>query len=121
MAVMLHIMLIVFLSLCIRKKEFIQPDGISITQLEEDIGRTKEMYAFSAIWSAISEGGIFIYSCSAQLISFEIESTSNRTRIYEYVPLTYHAGAATEFGALNSAIAASSTSQNVGQCVCFCC
>ena len=50
MAVMLHIMLIVFLSLCIRKKEFIQPDGISITQLEEDIGRPKETYAFSAIW-----------------------------------------------------------------------
>ena len=31
---------------------------------------------FSGVASAISEGDIFIYSCSAQLISFEIESTS---------------------------------------------
>ena len=61
MAVMIHIMLIVFLSLCIRKKEFIQPDGISITQLEEDIGRTKEMYAFSAIWCFKQCNGSFVY------------------------------------------------------------
>ena len=30
----------------------------------------------SGVASAISEGDIFIYSCSAQLISFEIESTN---------------------------------------------
>ena len=62
MAVMLHIMLIVFsVSLCIRKKKFIQQDGISITQLEEDIGRTKETYTFSAIWCFKQCNIIFVY------------------------------------------------------------
>ena len=39
--------------------------------------------------SSIIEGGghIFIYSCSAQLLSFEIDCFYGlRTRIYEYVP-----------------------------------
>ena len=50
--------------------------------------------------STISEGDIFIYSCSAQLISFEVDSISKEINcaeheIYEYVPLTYRAGAAT--------------------------
>ena len=34
--------------------------------------------------SAISEGDIFIYSCSAQLISFEIESTSKEIYCAEH-------------------------------------
>ena len=34
--------------------------------------------------SAISEGDIFIYSCSAQLISFEIESTSKQINCAEH-------------------------------------
>ena len=34
--------------------------------------------------SAISEGGLFIYSCSAQLISFEIESTSREINCAEH-------------------------------------
>ena len=34
--------------------------------------------------SAISEGDIFIYSCSAQLISFEIESTSKEINCAEH-------------------------------------
>ena len=38
----------------------------------------------SDIASAISEGDIFIYSCSAQLISFEIESTSKEIKRAEH-------------------------------------
>ena len=58
--------------------------------------------AISGVASAISEGDIFTYSFSAQLISFEIESTSKEiivenTNIYEYVPLTCRAGDATEW------------------------
>ena len=34
--------------------------------------------------SAISEGDLFIYSCSAQLISFEIESTSREINCAEH-------------------------------------
>ena len=34
--------------------------------------------------SAISEGDIFMYSCSAQLISFEIESTSKEINCAEH-------------------------------------
>ena len=37
--------------------------------------------------SSIIGGHIFIYSCSAQLVSFEIDCFYGlRTRIYEYVP-----------------------------------
>ena len=39
---------------------------------------------FSGGASAISEGDIFIYSCSAQLISFEIESTSKEINCAEH-------------------------------------
>ena len=40
--------------------------------------------------SAISEGDIFIYSCSAQLISFEIESTSKEIigAVHEYMNMS---------------------------------
>ena len=40
--------------------------------------------------SAISEGDIFIYSCSAQLISFEIESTSKEINgaVHEYMNMS---------------------------------
>ena len=34
--------------------------------------------------SAISEGGIFIYSCSAQLISFEVDSISKEINCAEH-------------------------------------
>ena len=34
--------------------------------------------------STMSEGDIFIYSCSAQLISFEIESTSKEINCAEH-------------------------------------
>ena len=53
---------------------------------------------FCGVASSISEGDIFIYSRSAQLISFEIKSISKEVNcaehkyIYEYVPLTYRAG-----------------------------
>ena len=39
------------LSICVRKKEYVQPDGISITFMKEDIGEMKETFTFSAIWS----------------------------------------------------------------------
>ena len=52
-------------------------------------------YNCSGVASSISEGDIFIYSCSAQLMSFETDSISKGTRIYEYVALTYRAGDAT--------------------------
>ena len=39
---------------------------------------------FSSGASAISEGDLFIYSCSAQLISFEIESTSKEINCAEH-------------------------------------
>lgn len=51
---------------------------------------------------AINGGGIFIYSCSAQLTSFEIESISeeiNCAAEHEYMynaPFSYRAGDATE-------------------------
>ena len=38
----------------------------------------------SGVASSISEGDIFIYSCSAQLISFEIESISKEINCVEY-------------------------------------
>jgi hypothetical protein len=44
----------------------------------------------SGVASSISEVDIFIYSCFAQLISFEIDCFYGlRTRIYEYVHPTY--------------------------------
>ena len=53
----------------------------------------------SSCASAISEGDIFMYSCSAQLISFEVDSISKEINCAEHeymnVPLTYRAGAAT--------------------------
>ena len=52
-------------------------------------------YNSSGVASSISEGDIFIYSCSAQLMSSETDSISKGTRIYEYVALTYRAGDAT--------------------------
>ena len=42
------------------------------------------MGAVSGVASAISLGDIFIYSCSAQLISFEIESTSKEIDCAEH-------------------------------------
>ena len=38
----------------------------------------------SGVASVISEGDIFIYSCSAQLISFVIESTSKELNCAEH-------------------------------------
>ena len=56
--------------------------------------------AISGAASSISEGDIFIYSCSGQLSSFEIDLISKELncaeQIYEYVPLTYRAGDATD-------------------------
>ena len=55
----------------------------------------------SSVVSAISERDIFIYSCSARSISFEIDSISKEISCAEheymniYVPLTYRAGDAT--------------------------
>ena len=51
----------------------------------------------SGVASSISEGDIFIYSCSAQLISFEIKSISKEVNCAEHKylnmsPLTYRAG-----------------------------
>ena len=42
------------------------------------------MQMISSGASAISEGDIFIYSCSAQLISFEIGSTSKEINCAEH-------------------------------------
>ena len=39
---------------------------------------------FSSVASAISEGDIFIYSCSAQLISFEVDSISKEINCAEH-------------------------------------
>ena len=58
-------------------------------------------YDPSGIASAISEGDIFIYSCFAQLISFEVDSISikeTNCAEHEYMnicPLTYRASDAT--------------------------
>ena len=46
-------------------------------------------HAISGVASAISEGNIFIYSCSAQLISFEIESSKEiNCAEHEYMNMT---------------------------------
>ena len=44
----------------------------------------KQWVRDSGVASAISEGDIFMYSCSAQLISFEIESTSKEINCTEH-------------------------------------
>ena len=41
-------------------------------------------YNCSGVASSISEGGIFIYSCSAQLMSFETDSISNGINCAEH-------------------------------------
>ena len=41
-------------------------------------------FIFNGVASSKSEGGIFIYSCSAQLISFEIESVSEGINCAEH-------------------------------------
>ena len=53
----------------------------------------------SGVTSTISEGGIFIYSCFAQLIFFEVDSILNEINCaeHEYVPLTYRADDATDY------------------------
>jgi exonuclease III len=43
--------LIIYLSTRIKKKEYIQPDGISVTLMKEDIGKMCETYVSSVIWS----------------------------------------------------------------------
>ena len=48
------------------------------------INRSNVKIQFSSGASAISEGDIFIYSCSARLISFEIESTSKEINCAEH-------------------------------------
>ena len=50
------------------------------------LGKLQKMSHFisSGVASAISEGDIFIYSCSAQLISFEIETTSKEINCAEH-------------------------------------
>ena len=40
--------------------------------------------SLSSVASAISEGDIFIYSCSAQLISFEVDSISKEINCAEH-------------------------------------
>ena len=46
----------------------------------------------SSVISAISEGDIFIYSCSAQLISFEVDSISKEINCaeHEYMNMSPH-------------------------------
>ena len=46
------------LSICVRKKEYVQPDGISITFMKEDIGEMKETFKFSAIWTYKQRKGV---------------------------------------------------------------
>ena len=57
----------------------------------------------SGVASSISGGDIFIYSCSAQLISFEINCFYGlQTRIYGYVdPPLIESGYATELSSIN--------------------
>ena len=51
---------------------------ISIYNLNRDV------LLSSGVASSISEGNIFIYSCSAQLISFEIKSISKEVNCAEH-------------------------------------
>ena len=41
-------------------------------------------FVFSGVASAISQGDIFIYSCSVQLISFEVDSISKEINCAEH-------------------------------------
>ena len=50
------------------------------SRVNNKIGMTK----ISSGASAISEGDIFIYSCSAQLISFEVDSISKEINCAEH-------------------------------------
>ena len=54
------LILIVALSiLCVHKKVFVQPDGVSITVLEEDVGQANKTFTFSAIWSVRQGNGLW--------------------------------------------------------------
>jgi hypothetical protein len=54
------LILIVALSiLCVHKKVFVQPDGVSITVLEEDVGQANKTFTFSAIWSIRQGNGLW--------------------------------------------------------------
>ena len=58
------------------------------------------VYSRSGVASSISVGDIFIYLCSAQLISFEIESKEINCAENEYMnmpSLTYRAAVAIVF------------------------
>ncbi len=55
-----QLILIVALSiLCVHKKVFVQPDGVSITLLEEDVGQANKTFTFSAIWSVRQGNGLW--------------------------------------------------------------
>ena len=60
---------------------------LSVIAQSMSVIRTEEIVD-SGVASAISEGDIFIYSCSAQLISFQIESTSKEINCAEHEYLT---------------------------------
>ena len=45
--------------LCVHKKVFVQPDGVSITILEEDVGQVNETFTFSAIWNIRQSNGLW--------------------------------------------------------------
>ena len=56
-----QLILIVALSLCIYKKQFVQPDGVSISLLEEDLENPSETFTFSAIWMFKQRNGSSCY------------------------------------------------------------
>ena len=78
--------------------EFLAHSSLAGTKWQTIRGNFVEIT--SGVASSISEGDIFIYSCFAQLISFEIDSISKEINCaeheyIEYAPLTYRAGDAT--------------------------
>ncbi len=48
---------IIYISLGVYKKSFVNPDGISVTLGNEDMGKTIETRVFSSIWNLKQERG----------------------------------------------------------------
>ncbi len=66
---MLFAVCISYLSICVRKKEFIQPDGISVSLMKEEEGDTTETYALSSLWNSRLSSKVFVYRHSQRSMS----------------------------------------------------
>ena len=58
---MLLAVCLLYLSICVRKKEFIQPDGISVSLMKEDEGNKSETFALSSLWNSRRGKKVFVY------------------------------------------------------------